>query len=142
MIRQALAKVEGGSVVDAAKWLGISYQLLTHRIRKKHPELGEVRSPVRRRSRGKMGRRKRIIDSQHNFGPPYTFSFLQLAKFLRPLSGPVTTNIFGARGRASGAIARLRGLDRIFNSDPAARAPGLCCRSLREPSSPHLRIKI
>jgi DNA-binding NtrC family response regulator len=49
LIRQALAKVEGGSVVDAAKWLGISYQLLTHRIKTKHPELDKVRSPVFRR---------------------------------------------------------------------------------------------
>jgi hypothetical protein len=51
LIRQALAKVEGGSVVDAAKCLGISYQLLAHRIRTKHPELGKERSPVRRRPR-------------------------------------------------------------------------------------------
>lgn len=58
LIRQALAKVEGGSVVDAAKWLGISYQLLTHRIRKKHPELGKVRSPVRRRPRRSTGKRR------------------------------------------------------------------------------------
>ena len=46
LIRQALSKVKGGSVVDAAKWLGISYQLLTHRIRKKHSELIKERSPV------------------------------------------------------------------------------------------------
>ncbi len=58
LIRQALAKVEGGSVVDAAKWLGISYQLLTHRIRAKHPELAKVRSPVRRRPRRTSKRRK------------------------------------------------------------------------------------
>jgi hypothetical protein len=58
LIRQALAKVEGGSVVDAAKWLGISYQLLAHRIRTKHPELGKVRSPVRRRPRKTVKRRK------------------------------------------------------------------------------------
>jgi tetratricopeptide (TPR) repeat protein len=49
LIRQALARVEGGQVVDAAKCLGISYQRLTHRIRTKHPELGSERSPVRRR---------------------------------------------------------------------------------------------
>lgn len=51
LIRQALAKVDGGSVVDAAKWLGISYQRLAHRIRTKHPELEEARSPVHRRLR-------------------------------------------------------------------------------------------
>jgi len=59
LIRQALARVEGGSVVDAAKWLGISYQLLTHRIRKKHPELDKVRSPVRRRPRRTTGKQRK-----------------------------------------------------------------------------------
>lgn len=51
LIRQALAKVESGRVVDAAKWLKISYQRLVHRIRTKHPELIKERSPVFRRSR-------------------------------------------------------------------------------------------
>lgn len=51
LIRQALAKVEGGSVVDAAKWLRISYQRLAHRIKTKHPQLVEERSPVRQRKR-------------------------------------------------------------------------------------------
>jgi tetratricopeptide (TPR) repeat protein len=59
LIRQALAKVEGGSVVDAAKWLGISYQLLAHRIRTKHPELDKVRSPVRRRPGRNIGKRRK-----------------------------------------------------------------------------------
>jgi transcriptional regulator with PAS, ATPase and Fis domain len=59
LIRQALAKVEGGSVVDAAKWLGISYQLLTHRIKKKHPELIKERSPVFRRPSRKTERRRK-----------------------------------------------------------------------------------
>jgi tetratricopeptide (TPR) repeat protein len=58
LIRQALAKVGGGSVVDAAKLLKISYQRLAHRIRTKHPELGKVRSPVRARPRGTGKRRK------------------------------------------------------------------------------------
>jgi len=53
LIRQALSKVEGGRVVDAAKWLGVSYQRLVHRIRTKHPELIKERSPVRRRARSK-----------------------------------------------------------------------------------------
>jgi Tfp pilus assembly protein PilF len=53
LIRQALAKVEGGRVVDAAKWLGVSYQRLVHRIREKHPELMKERSPVRQRPRRK-----------------------------------------------------------------------------------------
>jgi tetratricopeptide (TPR) repeat protein len=51
LIRQALAKVEGGGVVDAAKLLRISYQRLANRIRTKHPELVNERSPVRPRSR-------------------------------------------------------------------------------------------
>ena len=55
LIRQALAKVEGGRVVDAAKWLGISYQRLAHRIRTRHPELVKERSPVRRRPRKQSG---------------------------------------------------------------------------------------
>ena len=50
LIRQALAK-EDGRVVYAAKWLGISYQRLAHRIRSKHPELLKERSPVRHRKR-------------------------------------------------------------------------------------------
>lgn len=53
LIRQALAKVEGGRIVDAAKWLGVSYQRLAHRIRTRHPELAEARSPVRQRQRRK-----------------------------------------------------------------------------------------
>lgn len=53
LIRQALGKVEGGRVVDAAKWLGVSYQRLVHRIRTKHPELMKERSPVRHRARRK-----------------------------------------------------------------------------------------
>lgn len=51
LIRQALAKAEGGRVVDAAKWLGVSYQRLAHRITTKHQELVNERSPVHRRSR-------------------------------------------------------------------------------------------
>jgi tetratricopeptide (TPR) repeat protein len=53
LIRKALGTVEGGRVVDAAKWLGVSYQRLVHRIRTKHPELMKERSPVRRRARRK-----------------------------------------------------------------------------------------
>jgi tetratricopeptide (TPR) repeat protein len=51
LIRQALAKAEGGRVVDAARWLGVSYQRLAHRITTKHQELVNERSPVHRRSR-------------------------------------------------------------------------------------------
>jgi tetratricopeptide (TPR) repeat protein len=51
LIRQALAKAEGGRVVDAAKWLGVSYQRLAHRITTKHQELVNERSPVHRRPR-------------------------------------------------------------------------------------------
>ncbi len=51
LIRQALVKVEGGHVVDAARWLGVSYQRLAHRIKTRHPELVEERSPVRQRKR-------------------------------------------------------------------------------------------
>lgn len=51
LIHQALARVEGGRVVDAARWLGVSYQRLAHRIRTKHPELVKERSPVRPRPR-------------------------------------------------------------------------------------------
>ena len=51
LIRQALAQVEGGRVVEAAKWLGISYQRLANRIRTKHHELVNERSPVRRRAK-------------------------------------------------------------------------------------------
>jgi hypothetical protein len=58
LIRQALAKVESGRVVDAAKWLKISYQRLVHRIRTKHPELIKARSPVLRRRRKTGDRRK------------------------------------------------------------------------------------
>jgi transcriptional regulator with PAS, ATPase and Fis domain len=35
LIRQALGTVEGGRVVDAAKWLGVSYPRVVHRIRTK-----------------------------------------------------------------------------------------------------------
>lgn len=51
LIRQALAKAEGGRVVDAARWLGVSYQRLAHRITTKHQELVNERSPVHRRPR-------------------------------------------------------------------------------------------
>jgi len=51
LIRQALAQVEGGRVVDAAKSLGISYQRLANRIRTKHHELSNERSPVRPRAK-------------------------------------------------------------------------------------------
>lgn len=51
LIRQALAGVQGGQVVDAAKCLGVSYQRLTNRIRTKHPELVNERSPIRPRRR-------------------------------------------------------------------------------------------
>ena len=51
LIRQALARVEGGQVVDAAKCLGVSYQRLTHRIKTRHPELVNERSPIRPRRR-------------------------------------------------------------------------------------------
>jgi len=50
LISQALAKVDG-RIVYAAKLLGISYQRLAHRIRSRHPELVQARSPVRRRPR-------------------------------------------------------------------------------------------
>ena len=59
LIRQALAKVEGGRVVDAAKWLKISYQTLVHRIRTRHPELIKERSPVRGRPSRKTGKRRK-----------------------------------------------------------------------------------
>ena len=52
LISQALTKADG-KVVYAAKWLGISYQLLAHRIKTKHPELVKERSPVRQRKRRK-----------------------------------------------------------------------------------------
>jgi tetratricopeptide (TPR) repeat protein len=50
LISQALAK-ENGSVVHAAKWLGISYQRLIHRIKSRHPDLLKERTPVYRRTR-------------------------------------------------------------------------------------------
>ncbi|HKR14900.1 MAG TPA: hypothetical protein VJT15_22745 [Pyrinomonadaceae bacterium] len=51
LIRQALAQTDGGHVVGAAKWLGVSYQRLAHRIKTRHPELVDARSPVRQRKR-------------------------------------------------------------------------------------------
>ena len=59
LIRQALTRVEGGRVVDAAKWLKISYQKLIHRIRTKHPELITERSTVFRRPSRKTGKRRK-----------------------------------------------------------------------------------
>jgi tetratricopeptide (TPR) repeat protein len=50
LIRQALVKVDG-RIVYASKLLGVSYQRLAHRIRTRHPELVEERSPVRQRKR-------------------------------------------------------------------------------------------
>lgn len=50
LIRQALVRVDG-RIVYAAKLLGISYQRLAHRIRTRHPELVEERSPVHQRKR-------------------------------------------------------------------------------------------
>ena len=50
VIRQSLVKVDG-RVVYAAKLLGVSYQRLAHRIRTRHPELVEERTPVRQRKR-------------------------------------------------------------------------------------------
>lgn len=50
LIRQALGNVDG-RVVYAAKLLGVSYQRLAHRIRTRHPELVEARTPVRHRKR-------------------------------------------------------------------------------------------
>ncbi len=55
LIRQALGNVDG-RVVYAAKLLGVSYQRLAHRIRTRHPELVEARTPVRHRKRRKTMR--------------------------------------------------------------------------------------
>ena len=50
LIKDTLAKVNG-SVTQAAKLLGISYQGLAYLIESRHKELLKERSPVRRRSR-------------------------------------------------------------------------------------------
>ena len=50
LISQALAKVDG-RIVYAADLLGISYQTLAHRIRSRHPDLLQERTPIRRRPR-------------------------------------------------------------------------------------------
>ena len=52
LIRSVLAEVNG-SVTYAAALMGISYQRLAHVIEKRHPDLLNERSPVRRRSRQK-----------------------------------------------------------------------------------------
>lgn len=59
LIRQALSKAEGGRVVDAAKWLKVSYQRLVNRLKTKHPELITERSAVFRRPSRKTGKRKK-----------------------------------------------------------------------------------
>ena len=50
LIRRTLAKVNG-QVSDAAKMLNVGRQRLAHRIEKKHPDLLNERTPVRRRPR-------------------------------------------------------------------------------------------
>ena len=50
LISQALVKVNG-KVTHAAKLLGVGYQTLAHMIEKKHPDLLNKRTPVRRRPR-------------------------------------------------------------------------------------------
>ncbi len=50
LISQALGKVDG-RIVYAANLLGISYQNLAHRIRSRHPDLLNERTPIRRRPR-------------------------------------------------------------------------------------------
>lgn len=50
LIKEALAKVNG-SVTQASKLLGISYQRLAYVIESRHKDLLKERSPVRRRSR-------------------------------------------------------------------------------------------
>ena len=57
LIRQALAQT-GGSVTHAASLLGKTYQGLAYMIETKHKDLMEVRTPVRRRPRKKITRRK------------------------------------------------------------------------------------
>jgi tetratricopeptide (TPR) repeat protein len=52
LIRSVLAEVNG-SVTYAAALMGISYQRLAHIIEKRHPDLLNERSPVRRRPRQK-----------------------------------------------------------------------------------------
>ena len=52
LIRSVLAEVNG-SVTYAASLMGISYQRLAHIIEKRHPDLLNERSPVRRRPRQK-----------------------------------------------------------------------------------------
>ena len=50
LIKQALARA-GGSLVRAARWLGIGYQRLGYVIESRHKDLLKERSPVRRRPR-------------------------------------------------------------------------------------------
>lgn len=56
LIRAALAEVNG-SVTHAAGLLGIGYQRLARIIEKRHPELLQERTPVRRRPRQRKARR-------------------------------------------------------------------------------------
>jgi transcriptional regulator with GAF, ATPase, and Fis domain len=57
LIKQALAKVNG-KVTYAASLLGLSHQGLAYVIDSRHKELLKVRSPVRRRPRGKKSKTK------------------------------------------------------------------------------------
>lgn len=50
LIRQALARA-GGSIVHAARWLGIGYQRLAYVLESRHKDLMKERTPVRRRAR-------------------------------------------------------------------------------------------
>jgi DNA-binding NtrC family response regulator len=58
LISQALAKVNG-KITDAAKLLGVGYQILAYIIETKHPDLLKKRTPVRRR------RPRKISHSKH-----------------------------------------------------------------------------
>jgi tetratricopeptide (TPR) repeat protein len=50
LIRQALAR-GGGSIVHAARWLGVGYQRLSYTIESRHKDLLKERTPVCRRAR-------------------------------------------------------------------------------------------
>ena len=50
MIRHALAQANG-SVTQAARLLGKTYQALTYTIESRHPELLKERTPIRRRTK-------------------------------------------------------------------------------------------
>jgi len=56
-IKQALAQTDG-SVAQAAPLIGRSYQGLAHMIEKRHPDLLDDRTPIRRRRRKKANRSK------------------------------------------------------------------------------------